>query len=120
MAAVAIATLYLPCFDRSGRYLATLATPLADAFLSWLCCLLVVFGGCFAAVIVLLRVDTRPLSCCSMVSASGLGYDVLRVGSHVVGRLVRLTRLGGSLVSGGGCSASLLAFFSGFSLLLVL
>ena len=73
-----------PCFARSDRYFATLATPtLADALPLWLRCLLVVSGGCFAAVVLLLLVDAWPPSGCFVVSVSDLGDFVLCVGSPV-------------------------------------
>ena len=55
---------------------------LMDALPSRLCCLLVVSGGCFAAVVLLL-VDTWPPSGCFVVSVSSLGDVILCVGSTV-------------------------------------
>lgn len=58
-AMVVLADASRPCFARSGGYFATLATPaLADALPLWLHYLLVVSNRCFAAVVLLLLVDT--------------------------------------------------------------
>lgn len=89
-----------------------IATPtLADALPLWLRCLLVVSGRCFAAVMLLLWVDTWPPSCPFMVSVSGLGGVVLHEVSHVLGHLVWLGGWSGVFPSlfYGRCFASLLA-----------
>lgn len=58
--------------------------------------MLVVSGGCFAVVVLLLLVDAWPPSCCFMVAVSGLGGVVLLlVDSHVLDHLVGLGGLSG-------------------------
>ena len=58
--------------------------------------LLVISGGCFAAVELLLLVDAWPPSSCFRGLSRRLGDVVLHVGSSVLGRLVGL---GGSVRS---------------------